>query len=112
MSGLEAERYSRKRVTDADFLHIMLVGGILMSMIFFTYRASTQARRGMTILRDAGLSGRMARTPSKIAGNGCGYGLWVPRGQAYTASMELRGRDCPYERSYLFENSAAQEVVF
>ena len=81
-----------------------------MSMFFFTYRAGTQARKGATILRDAGISARLARTPSKMAVNGCGNGLWVPHGQEYAASLELRGRGCPYERSYMVEGGRIQEV--
>ena len=81
-----------------------------MSMIFFTYRAGTQARKGAAILRDAGISARLARTPSQMAVNGCGSGLWVQRGQEYAASLELRGRGCAYERSYLMEGGKVREV--
>ena len=82
-----------------------------MSMIFFTYRASMQARRGAMILREAGIPANLARTPAKMAVNGCSYGLWIPRGQEYAASLELRGRDCPYERSYLVDGNQVREVT-
>lgn len=81
-----------------------------MSMIFFTYRAGTQARKGAGILQAAGISVRLGRTPSKLAVNGCGSGLWVPRGQEYAASLELRGRGCAYERSYLVDGGNVREV--
>ena len=81
-----------------------------MSMFFFTYRAGTQARKGAAILKAAGISARLARTPSKMAANGCGSGLWVPRGQEYAASLELRGRGCPYERSYQVDGGQVREV--
>lgn len=82
-----------------------------MSMIFFTYRAQTQARRGAAILRGAGIQGRLDRTPSQLAVNGCGYGLWVPESQGYGAALELRGRDCPYERSYRWDGKSAKAVT-
>ena len=82
-----------------------------MSMIFFTYRASMQARKGVAVLREAGISARLARTPSQMAVNGCGYGIWVQKGQEYAASLELRGRECPYERSYLVEGRRVREVT-
>ena len=82
-----------------------------MSMFFFTYRAQTQARRGASILKEAGIHGRMDRTPSKMAVNGCGYGLWVPETQGYGAALELRGRGCPYERSYRWDGKSAKAVT-
>ena len=81
-----------------------------MSMFFFTYRAGTQARKGAAVLKEAGISARLSRTPSNMAVNGCGSGLWVPRGQEYAASLELRGRGCAYERSYLVEDGKTREV--
>lgn len=81
-----------------------------MSMFFFTYRAGTQARKGASILQAAGISARLARTPSGMAQGGCGSGLWVPRGQEYAASLELRGRGCAYERSFLVEDGKPREV--
>lgn len=82
-----------------------------MSMIFFTYRAQTQARKGAAILREAGIQGKLDRTPSRLAANGCGFGLWVPESQGYGAALELRGRNCPYERSYRMDGGAAKEVA-
>lgn len=81
-----------------------------MSMIFFTYRVPMEARRGASILSAAGIRGRLAKTPAKLAVKGCGYGIWVPKSQGYAAAMELRGRNCPYERSYLMGEGPAKEV--
>lgn len=82
-----------------------------MSMIFFTYRAQTQARQGASILREAGIQGKLDRTPAKLAVNGCGFGLWVPATQAYGAALELRGRNCPYERSYKVDGNTVKVVT-
>ncbi len=82
-----------------------------MSMIFFTYRAQTQARQGVSVLREAGIPARLDRTPSRLSGNGCGYGLWVSASQGYSAALELRGRGVPYERSYQVDGGAMKEVA-
>ena len=82
-----------------------------MSMIFFTYRAPMEARRGASILSSSGIPGKLAKTPAKLAVNGCGYGIWVPKGQGYAAALQLRGRNCPYERSYLMGEGPAKEVA-
>lgn len=82
-----------------------------MSMIFFTYRAQTQARKGAKILRDAGISGKLDRTPSRLAVNGCGYGLWVPASQGHGAALELRGRGAAYEKSYQVNGNDMKEVT-
>ena len=81
-----------------------------MSMIFFTYRARTQARQAYEILRNAGLPARLERTPSGIAGNGCGFGLRVPATYGKRASNLLRQGNTLYERSYLAEGGKMQEV--
>ncbi len=81
-----------------------------MSMIFFTYRSQTQARRGASILREAGIPARLDRTPSYLATDGCGFGLWVPAARRHGAALELRGRGAAYEKSFLAEGSQVREV--
>lgn len=81
-----------------------------MSMIFFTYLAQTQARQGAAVLREAGIPARLDRTPARLAGRGCGFGLWVPPAQAHGAALELRGRNVPYERSYQVDGGNTREV--
>ena len=48
-----------------------------MSMIFFTFRAQTGARKGVMILGGAGIQGFVARTPGFLSTGGCGYGIRV-----------------------------------
>ena len=81
-----------------------------MSMIFFTYRARTQARMGVEVLREAGIPVKLDRTPSNLSQNGCGYGLWVPSGRGKEAAELLRQQERSYMRSYHMENGAAREV--
>ena len=82
-----------------------------MSMIFFTYRARTQARQGSDILEHAGVPVRLDRTPSGIAGNGCGYGLRVSVINGKKAAELLRKYGSGYERSYRFDGGKAWEVA-
>lgn len=81
-----------------------------MSMIFFTFRAQTGARKGALILSRAGISARVGRTPSGMAEYGCGYGIWVSGHQGDRAAELLRSRRPSYERSYLVEGGRQQEV--
>jgi hypothetical protein len=80
-----------------------------MSMIFFTFRAPTKARQGAMILRKAGMTARLSKTPASLAKNGCGYGLLVPAAQSGAAAMQLRAMGAPYERSYRMDT---QEEVW
>lgn len=81
-----------------------------MSMIFFTFRAQTQARKGTMILSQAGLQAKLGRTPAALATGGCGYGIWVPEMQGGTAAMQLRGMEVYYEKSYLVSGNTRKEV--
>ena len=74
-----------------------------MSMIFFTYRARMQARQGTEILRRAGIPVRMDRTPAQIAGNGCGYGLWV---------VPQKARRDAYPERHPFGNRPAKSTAY
>ena len=81
-----------------------------MSMFFFTFRAGTQARLGAEILRKAGISARVAKTPSQLSRYGCGYGLWIPEGQAQTASGLLKSGGRSYIKCYRMINGTFREV--
>ncbi len=81
-----------------------------MSMLFFTYQARTRARMGAEILRQAGIPVRLDRTPSSLAKNGCGYGLWVPEEHGGPASALLQEKGGGFVRSYRFRDGQAREV--
>ncbi len=81
-----------------------------MSMIFFTYRAATQARMGVSILQKAGIPARMDRSPAGISEKGCGYGLWVRADRGAEAAAVLRRQGRPYTRSYRFTGDEVREV--
>ena len=81
-----------------------------MSMIFFTYRAATQARMGASILRSEGIPVKLGRSPARISRNGCGYGLSVPESRGREAAELLRREGQPYMRSYLLAGDRVREV--
>ncbi len=81
-----------------------------MSMIFFTFRAQTQARKGTKILNQAGIQAKLGKTPAALSARGCGFGIWVRQAEAETAAMQLRGLEIPYERSYLITDKGRKEV--
>lgn len=81
-----------------------------MSMIFFTFRAQNQARKGTMILNRAGLQAKLGKTPAALATGGCGYGIWVNQAQSVTAALQLRGMGTPYEKSYLVTDQERKEV--
>ncbi len=82
-----------------------------MSMIFFTFRAQTGARKGAMILDKAGIQGIVGRTPSFLSTGGCGYGIRVAARDGWRAAAELRAGGYPFERSFLLESGRGREVA-
>lgn len=81
-----------------------------MSMIFFTFRAQMAAKRASTILHQASIPARMGRTPSRIAGRGCGYGIWVRETDLGAAAGRILGAGLRYEKTYLTDGTEFREV--
>ena len=81
-----------------------------MSMIFFTFRAQTGARKGAMILERAGIQGTVSRTPGFLSTGGCGYGIRVSGIDGRRAAAVLRAGGYPYERSYWLDGNRGREV--
>lgn len=81
-----------------------------MSMIFFTFRAQMAAKKAITILHQAKIPARMGRTPSRIAGQGCGYGIWVREEDLGAAAGRILGAGLRYEKSYQTDGKIFREV--
>lgn len=81
-----------------------------MSMIFFTFRAQMGAKQGVNLLHQAKIPARMGKTPSRIAGRGCGYGVWIPEEHFRPAAEKLLGAGLRYEKSYRFQGDSVREV--
>lgn len=97
-------------MTEIDEKHIMLMGGDSMSMIFFTFRAQTKAKRSTVMLQKMGISARLGKTPGTLAVNGCGYGVWVPEVQGIQAARVLRKAELQFEKSYRMDGVSPLEV--
>lgn len=81
-----------------------------MSMIFFTFRAQTRAKQAVNMLQKAGVPARLGKTPSRIAVNGCGYGVWVPETQSVWAADKMKQVGANFEKSYRMVGGIPQEV--
>ena len=81
-----------------------------MSMIFFTFRAQMKAKQAVNLLQKHSIPARLGKTPSRIAINGCGYGVWVPELQSMGASEKMRQMGLGYEKSYRVYGGLLQEV--
>lgn len=81
-----------------------------MSMIFFTFRSQTVARKGEMHLRLHRISERVGKTPGYLAVNGCGVGIWVQEQDGAAAAEVLRNNGCRYEKSYRISDNTHQEV--
>ena len=81
-----------------------------MSMIFFTFRAQTAAKQAVILLKKGNIPARLGKTPSHIAVNGCGYGVWVPELQSLWAVDKMKQAGLHYEKSYRMDSGGPQEV--
>lgn len=81
-----------------------------MSMIFFTFRAQLMAKQAVNLLQKMSIPARLGRTPSQIAINGCGFGVWVPELHSVWAAEKMKKSDMKYEKCYRMEGGVPQEV--
>lgn len=90
----------------------MLMGGNSMSMILFTYRSQTMARKGARLLQSVGIPSRVGKAPSDLAVRGCGYGIWVSAERGNEAARRLRDGKILYENSYRINGRERQVASF
>ncbi len=72
-----------------------------MRSYFITFRSVTFAQRGENVLRRAGISCTLQRTPKWMEEQGCGYCLLVRRGEIAVAVERLRHNQVQFRRAYL-----------
>lgn len=65
---------------------------------FFTFRSVTTAMRAGSLLRNAGISNSVIRTPLALRQQGCGYSLRVPE-RSFAAATALL-HEIPYRKRY------------
>lgn len=76
-----------------------------------TFRSVTPAQRGEQLLRRAGISCTVQRTPRWMEEQGCGYSLRVRYTEAARCAQLLRQETIPYRKAYLFlENGTYEEL--
>lgn len=83
-----------------------------MKYCVITFRSVTPAQRGETILRRAGISAILRRTPRWMEEQGCGYSLRVPCTDMARGVGLLREAQVPFRKLYLWhENGVAEELA-
>lgn len=72
-----------------------------MNTYFVTFRSITFAQRGQAVLRGAGISVQLGRTPRWMEEKGCGYSLRLPTDEAKTAVERLKSQGVPFSKLYV-----------
>lgn len=83
-----------------------------MKYCIITFRSVTPAQRGEEVLRRAGVSCSLRRTPKWMEEQGCGYSVRIQHQDAQRAVAILREKQIPMRKVYLlFENGTAEELA-
>jgi len=83
-----------------------------MKYCIITFRSVTPAQRGEEVLRRAGVSCSLRRTPKWMEEQGCGYSVRVRYQDAYHGVAVLREKQIPMRKVYLLrENGVAEELA-
>jgi len=69
-----------------------------MNLYYFTFRSVTSATAAGRLLREAGISNSMSRTPTQLRQQGCGYSIRVKSADGTRAMVILR--DTAYKGLY------------
>lgn len=78
---------------------------------FITFRSVTFAQRGESVLRQAGISGSVQRTPRWMEEQGCGYCLRLRSRELQAAAQILTQQQIPFRKVYQRrENGTVEEV--
>ena len=80
-----------------------------MKLILF--RSLTYAQRAVHLLRRAGISGRIVRTPQVLAGGGCGYAVRLSESTAAFALEVLQKERFPIVRVYSCDGQGGYREV-
>ena len=82
-----------------------------MKKCMITFRTVMPAQRGDGVLRQAGISGRLSRTPVWLAQKGCGYSLHIPCEDVTRAVQLLRQNRIPFQKVYLLKDEKLAEEL-
>ena len=82
-----------------------------MDQCMITFRSVTPAQRGEGLLRRAGVSCTMGRTPRRMEQQGCGYSLHLRCADIPKAVEMLRKNQIPFRKVYLQRQSGDLEEL-
>lgn len=82
-----------------------------MRAYFVTFRSVTFAQRGESVLRRAGISCTLQRTPRWMEEQGCGYCLHIRTKDAAAVVELLRQKQVNFRRVYLQHGSGEVEEL-
>jgi hypothetical protein len=80
-----------------------------MMWYFITFRSVTYAQRGERVLRQAGITCQLQRTPRWMEERGCGYSLGVKEIQGALDALQLR--QVPFRKVYRRNGDGTMEEV-
>ena len=82
-----------------------------MKDCMITFRSVTPAQTAEGLLRKAHISCQLRRTPRWLQEQGCGYSLWLSKGDAMAAVTLLREKGVAFRKVYLqTEKGMAREL--
>ena len=82
-----------------------------MKYSMITFRSVTPAQRGEGVLRRAGFSCSVQRTPRWMEEQGCGYSVRVRYQDAHACVQLLRENQVPFRKVYLLRDNGAVEEL-
>lgn len=82
-----------------------------MKYCYITFRSVTFSQKGEGVLRRAGLSCSVQRTPRWMEEQGCGYSLRIRQTDAPKAVAFLRQAGVSYRKIYLQRDTGALEEM-
>lgn len=82
-----------------------------MMTSFITFRSVTFAQRGEAVLRQAGVSCAVQRTPRWMEEQGCGYCIRLKQSEVGEAVRRLREQQIAFRKVYLRRESGSVEEM-
>ncbi len=82
-----------------------------MKSCFITFRSVTPAQRAEAVLRKAGFSCSLQRTPRRMEEKGCGYSLQMPCKNVVAAAEMLISHQIAYGKLYFINANGTMEEM-
>jgi len=82
-----------------------------MKICMITFRSVTPAQRAEGVLKKAGISCSIHRTPKWMEEQGCGYSVRLHSREVPAAVQLLREADIPFRKVYLLRETGRPEEM-